>query len=875
MADSDKNQDGALSEEELQDLVASTDTGARNVVGPVGIALAGVALFWSLFQLWIASPLPFIAGSYVSGIVLNNTETRAIHLALAIFLTFTSYPALTRSPRNRVPILDWVFAIAGAFCAGYLFLFYDDLANRPGRPTEMDIYTAGAGLVILLEATRRALGPPLMIVALVFLAYIFFGSSPLVPDVIRWGGASFQKAMSHQWLGTEGVFGIALGVSASFVFLFVLFGSLLDKGGAGNYFIQLAFGLLGHLRGGPAKAAVLASAMTGLISGSSIANVVTTGTFTIPLMKRVGFSSEKAGAVEVGSSVNGQIMPPVMGAAAFLMVEYVGISYVEVIKHAFLPATISYIALLYLVHLEALKADMKGLPKPVITPLKQSLIRTGIILSSILILAAVTYYVMEFLKMLLGGTIGFGVAALLVAVYVLLVWIAARAPDLEMDDPNSEIVKLPIAGQVVKTGLHYILPIVVLVWFLMIERKSPGLSAFWAATFMIFILITQRPLKALFRGEARLSAETRQGFIELLDGLISGARNMIGIAVATATAGIIVGTVTLTGIGQVMAEFVEFVSGGSLILILVFTAIISLILGMGLPTTANYIVVSSLMAPVVVELGAQNGLIVPLIAVHLFVFYFGIMADVTPPVGLASFAAAAVSGGDPIRTGFTAFFYSLRTVILPFLFIFNTDLLLIDVSLVGAVFVFIQATIAMLIFAAATQGYFFARNRIWEAVALLLIAFTLFRPGFWLDQVQPPFDNIDPAQIYETAASKPAGSDLRIVVEGPDFDKPDEMLTRSLIVPLGEGEDGEARLSEQGITVFIEDGKAVLEEPFPGTMAFEELKNFDFYGDSPTTISAVKVEADRMPKEVFYIPAALLLILVIVLQRRRTDVPAF
>jgi hypothetical protein len=350
---------------------------------------------------------------------------------------------------------------------------------------------------------------------------------------------------------------------------------------------------------------------------------------------------------------------------------------------------------------------------------------------------------------------------------------------------------------------------------------------------------------------------------------------LIGIAVAPATAGIIVGTVTLTGIGQVMAEFVEFISGGSLILILVFTAIISLILGMGLPTTANYIVVSSLMAPVVVELGAQNGLIVPLIAVHLFVFYFGIMADVTPPVGLASFAAAAVSGGDPIRTGFTAFFYSLRTVILPFIFIFNTDLLLIDVDLVGAILIFIKATIAMLIFAAATQGYFFAKNRIWETVALLLVAFTLFRPGFWLDQVEPPFEQLDPANIYEVAGERPAGSDLRIVVEGPDFDNPDETLSRALILPMeGEG-DGEARLSDQGIAVFIEDGKAVLEEPFPGTPAFEKLGSFDFYGDQPTVISEVKVEADRMPKEIFYIPAVVLLILVVLLQRRRADQPAF
>ncbi|MEX2454880.1 MAG: TRAP transporter fused permease subunit [Rhodospirillaceae bacterium] len=351
-----------LSDAELQDLVVSADTGARHPGGGVGKLLAGVALAWSLFQLWIASPLPFMVTDILP--VLNDTRTRSIHLAFAVFLAFMAYPALKRSPRDRIPLQDWVFALVGAFCSAYFFLFYSDLATRPGAPSEQDLWVAAIGMVMLLEATRRALGPPLMVVAIVFLFYVFFGDSAVVPEAIRWKGASIAKAMSHQWLTTEGVFGIALGVSTSFVFLFVLFGSLLDKAGAGNYFIKVAFSLLGHLRGGPAKAAVLASAMTGLISGSSIANVVTTGTFTIPLMKRVGFTAEQAGSVEVASSVNGQIMPPVMGAAAFLMVEYVGIPYVDVIKHAFLPALISYIALLYIVHLQALKQGMSALPKP-------------------------------------------------------------------------------------------------------------------------------------------------------------------------------------------------------------------------------------------------------------------------------------------------------------------------------------------------------------------------------------------------------------------------------------------------------------------------------------------------------------------------------
>ncbi len=875
----DKSQENRqMSDEELEDLVASTDSGARSPIGPVGKMIAGVALFWATFQLWIASPLPFTPffSSFIP--MLNDTQTRSFHLAIAIFLAFMVYPAFKNSSRSRIPITDWVLGIVGAICAGYAFYAYETLANTgaQGLPQQYQLVMAGIGMVILLEATRRALGPALAIVALIFMVYVFFGSAAFIPEVIKWKGASFSKTMSHMWLTTEGVFGIALGVSASFVFLFVLFGSLLDKAGAGNYFIKIAFSLLGHLRGGPAKAAVVGSAMTGLISGSSIANVVTTGTFTIPLMKRVGFSAEQAGSVEVASSVNGQLMPPVMGAAAFLMVEYVGIPYVEVIKAALLPAVISYIALLYIVHLEALKKGMTALPKPVMAAksLIQKLISTFLGFAIFGALCFGVYYGIGWTRGVFGDAAAPILAISVVAAYIALVFVASKKPDLEMDDPNAEIVKLPVYDEVKTTGLQYILPIVVLVWFLMIERKSPGLSAFWAALLLIFILLTQKPLKAIFRKSGNLGAEMKAGFLDLIDGMIAGSRNMIGIGIATATAGIIVGTVTLTGVGQVMAELVEFVSGGNLILMLVFVGILSLILGMGLPTTANYIVVSSLMAAVVVELGAANGLIVPLIAVHLFVFYFGIMADVTPPVGLASFAAAAVSGGDPIKTGFVAFFYSLRTVALPFLFIFNTDLLLIDVSLWQGVMVFIVATFAMLLFAAGTQGYFIAKSRLWESLLLVFIAFMLFRPGFFLDRVQPPFEQTDPIVIEQSVTNAPAGSNMRFVISGPDFDT--GLNTSTTIVFQVEGEaDGATRLNDAGLIIMIEDDKVLLDEPFTGTPFSKKLSNFDYYGDEPVIIEAVKSPAKRMPKELFYLPALLLLGIVVFFQRRRQVVPAF
>ncbi len=859
MSDRAPSSDERPSQAELAEFVAAAESGTRNPVGPAGKLLAGVALTWSLFQLWIASPLPFLAAGFIP--VLNDNQTRSIHLAFAIFLAYTGRPALKRSPQDRVPLHDWVLALLGAFCAGYLYLFYRELAERPGLPTTTDLVVSGVGIVLLLEATRRALGPPLMIVAMVFLFYIFFGDRSFVPEVIQWKGASFAKAMSHQWLSTEGVFGIAIGVSTSMVFLFVLFGALLEKAGAGNYFIRVAFALLGHFRGGPAKAAVVSSGMTGLVSGSSIANVVTTGTFTIPLMKRVGFSPEKAGAIEVASSTNGQLMPPIMGAAAFLMIEFVGVSYVEVIKHAFLPAVISYIALVYIVHLEAVKAGMKGLPRRIETPFWQGLFSFLATLAGLVILSGIVYYGLGWIKVVAGAATFYIAAVLLCVSYVALLHLATRYPELETSD---RIDELPEPGPTIKAGLYFLLPLVVLIWCLVVERLSPGLSAFWAATFMIVIVVTQHAIKSLLRGEPNAPAELRRGCVELFDGLVSGARNMIGIGVATATAGIIVGTVTLTGIGLVMTEFVEFVSGGNLMLMLFLTAVISLILGMGLPTTANYIVVSSLMAPVIVTLGAESGLIVPLIAVHMFVFYFGILADDTPPVGLGAFAAAAISGGEPIRTGIQGFTYDIRTAILPFMFIFNTELLMIGIEGPLHLLMTIATALgAMLAFASATQGYLLTRNRIWESAALLLIAFTLFRPGFWLDLVHPPFDLADPTGLIEMAGRAAPEGEIRLEVEGEDF-ATGAIVSKTVVLPLGPEGDGEARLIDNaGLGIRQEDGRILIDQISFGSPAEQAQLDFDW------EITAIVVPAERMPKQLFYIPAFILLALIIFLQRRR------
>ncbi|MBF0194901.1 MAG: TRAP transporter permease [Magnetococcales bacterium] len=616
--------------------------------------LAILALCWSIFQLWVVRE------------AINDTLVRGIHLSFAITLAYLSFPALKGAKRDYTPLIDIVLALVAGFGALYVVLNYDAIAQRPGVPIFQDIIFGVITLTLLLEASRRTLGPALMVIGSIFLAYCYFG--PSLPDIIAHRGASVNKIINHMYLTTEGIFGVPLRVSASFVFLFVLFGALLDRAGAGHYFIQLSYAALGRFRGGPAKAAIAASGLTGMISGSSIANTVTTGTFTIPLMKKLGFPATKAGAIEVAASTNGQLMPPIMGAAAFIIAEFLGISYVDVVKAAFIPAVVSYLGLFYVVHLEACKLGLKGIPKNQLPPVLKTFM----------------------------------------------------------------------------SGIHFLLPVFLLIYTLVIERQSAGLAAFNAIMMVMVIMVLQQPILAYIH-KTSISNGFNKGFSDLYYGLIDGARYMIPIAIATAAAGLVVGTITLTGLGQRLMEVIEIISMGNLLLVLVFTAITSLILGMGLPTTANYIVMASLTAPIVVQLGGDSGLLIPAIAAHLFVFYFGILADDTPPVGLAAYAAAAIAHADPIKTGIQGFTYDMRTAILPFMFIFNTDLILIQGIEVGGsamqssswiwindwtvwVSLFCLATIAMFAFVSAIMGWNAGPAKWWERLLLLLICLGLFRP---------------------------------------------------------------------------------------------------------------------------------------------------
>lgn len=858
MADTKKD-DFEIDESKLEEMIAESDTGARSPDGNVGKLMLWTAFAWSLFQLWISSPFPYMIPDIIP--VLNNTGTRSIHLAFAMFLGFLAYPSLKSSPRDHIPKLDWVMAILSIIVTLYLWVFARELADRPGLPTVVDLVVSGVGVVLVLEAARRALGPPLMIIAMIFLAYVFFGH--LAPDIMSWKGASFSRAMSHFWVTQEGVFGVALGVSTSMVFLFVLFGSLLERAGAGNYFILVAFSLLGKFKGGPGIAAVVSSALTGLISGSSISNVVTTGTFTIPLMKRVGFSAEKAGAVEVASSTNGQLTPPVMGAAAFLMIEFVGISYLEVVQHAILPALISYFALGYIVYLESCKLGLEGMPSRYSSTMLQKMFTLLTVVVIILVVSMGMYYGFGWLKVVAGDSTSWIAGGIFFIAYLFLLMIAVRYPDLQ----RSEIIEeLPEAGPVVKSGLYFLLPVLVLIWFLMVERFSPPLSAFWASMAMIFVLLTHKYFKSVLRGETNPAQYISDGWNDFKDGMVAGARNMIGIGIATAAAGLIIGAVTLSGVGLILAEVVEYISGGSLIVMLMLTAGISLLLGMGLPTTANYIVVSSLMAPVIVTLGAQSGLIVPLIAVHLFVFYFGILADDTPPVGLAAYAAAAISGGDPIKTGIQGFMYDIRTGILPFMFIFNTELLLIGIrGPVHLALVIITATVAMLMFAAATQGWFLTKNKIWETVALLMVTFLFFRPGFIMDKFYPPLIEVPAAKIYQIAGDLPDKAQIRVQVIGETIEG--RAVNKVVMLPVGDKSlgNGEARLEKAaGLILNEEKGKLIIEDLVFGGVAKKQKLDFDW------EIASVKVEnTERPSKQWLYLLAVALLALVWFSQKSR------
>lgn len=628
---------------------------------PAGISkwvIPTIAVIWSLFQLSIASWL-----------ILDSTYIRAIHLGFALLIVYLNYPFFKKpkfglkflSATNRIPIFDYIIGITACIAALYIMLDYVGMSMRHGAPIQRDIIIGIILTILLLEAARRVIGPALPVIAICFCTYAFLG--PYMPDLIAFKGVSLNRFVGQMTMSTEGIYGIPLDVSATIVFLFVLFGAMLDKAGAGRYFIQLALSLLGGFKGGPAKAAILGSGLTGMVSGSSIANIVTTGTFTIPMMKKVGYPATKAAAVEVAASTDGQLAPPIMGAAAFIIAEYVNVPYVEVIKAAAVPAFASYAALFYITHIEASKLGLRGLTKSELP---------------------------TFFKTLIGG-------------------------------------------------IHFMIPIALLLYELVVVRHSPELAAFHAIWLMGLVMLFQEPVKAYIAKEP-IGPSIKQAVVNIFSAFASGARNMVSVALATAAAGIIVGVVAL-GLGGLITEIIDVVSRGNVYLMLIITAIASLIIGMGLPTTATYIVMASLTAPAIVTIAGYQDWFVPLMSAHLFCFYFGILADDTPPVGLAAYAAAAIAKSPPIATGLQGFMYDIRTAILPFMFIFNSDLILHNItSWPQAILIFLMACIGNFAFASATQGWFVAGNKIWEVPLFLSVTICAMRPDLIASLVGLPHD---------------------------------------------------------------------------------------------------------------------------------------
>lgn len=647
--------------------VANAEHGMRgDTMGITAKITFVIALCWSLFQMASASVL-----------LIDSIYVKSIHLAFAITLVYFNIPLLKPSASsrwdlrillamNRVTVMDYILGIIAAVAALYIFLDYAGLSARPGSPNVRDIVMGIMLVALLLEATRRVLGPALPIISSVFILYVFTG--PYLPDFLAFKGASLSRFISQITMDTQGVYGIPLQVSATVVFLFVLFGTMLDRAGGGTFFTQLAISGLGRYRGGAAKAAVLSSALSGMVSGSSIANVVTTGTFTIPLMKRVGYPAVKAAAIEVASSVNGQLAPPVMGAAAFIIAEYVNVPYIEVAKAAAIPAFASYAALLWITHVEACKLGLRGLSKD----------------------------------------------------------------------------ELPRTRDVLRGGVHFLFPLAMLLYELIALQHSAELSVFRAIIVLAVIMIFQPVCVAAVHKTSKWQA-LKEGVKLTLSAMAAGANNMAGVALATASAGIIVGCVSL-GLGQQITSFVEVLSMGNIFLLLIITAAASLLLGMGLPTTANYIIMASLTAPVLVELASGFSihgmqLAVPLMAAHLYCFYFGILADDTPPVGLAAYAGAAIANASPIAVGIQGFFYDIRTALLPLVFIFNHDIILWNIdSLPMAVMIFCMTSLGMVCFSSLVQGWFVTKTSILDRVLLLGASIVLMYPalltGFFLPNEQ-------------------------------------------------------------------------------------------------------------------------------------------
>ena len=621
MQDPNKKKDTAAAEEVLKEYDRESDK--MEYTGVMAKIVAAIAIAFSIFQLYTA-----IFG------VLDAQLQRAIHLGFGMALVFLLYPSRKSWSRHKVHPIDVLLAIVGAATPAYILIEYKELVLRAGLVTDVDFIVGLIGILLVIEATRRVVGLPMVCVVLFFLAYAFLG--PYMPGALAHRGLTLEQLVSHLYYTTEGIFGIPLGVSATFIFLFILFGAYLESTGLGKSFIDLANAVAGWASGGPAKVAVLSSGLMGTISGSSVANVAGTGSFTIPMMKKLGYHKNFAGAVEAAASTGGQLMPPIMGAAAFLMAEFVGVPYLEIVKAAAIPAVLYFLGVWIGVHFEAKRNDLKGIPR-------------------------------------------------------------------------SELPKFSV---ILKDRGHLAIPLIAIIYLLV-----AGYTPMRAALFGILLSI----VAACLRKSTRLTP------MQIVQGLIDGAKNVLGVLVACAAAGIVIGVVTKTGVGLKLASVLIDVAGGMLLPTMFFTMITSIVLGMGVPTTANYVITSTIAAPALVQMG------VPVLAAHMFVFYFGIVADVTPPVALAAFAGSAISGGDPLRTGINASKLAIAAFIVPYVFVLAPVLLMIDATAGTLIMALVTAIVGMTGISASLIGFFVTKPTKLERIMLLIGGLLMLKPGMLTD----------------------------------------------------------------------------------------------------------------------------------------------
>lgn len=626
-----------LTEEEQAALMQKYDveSNTRNLSGIAAKIVFFGLLAFSLFQLYTGA-----FGQYTAYI------QRTVHLGFALVLIFLLFPARKKGKKTSVAWYDYILVILSIIVCGYWPVFYDSLVQKIGGINDVQVIIGGIAILLVLEGTRRAVGLPITIIAIVFMGYALFG--PYMPGMLIHKGLSLDQLINSMFFTTEGILGTPLQVSSTYIFLFLLFGAFLIQTGVGNYFNDLAIALAGRRVGGPAKVAIFSSALNGTISGSSVANTVTTGSYTIPMMKKLGYNKNFAGAVEAASSTGGQIMPPIMGAAAFLMIEFAGVGYWEIAKAATIPAILYFAGIWIMTHFEAKKTGLLGLPKEEI--------------------------------------------------------------------PNKLVVLKKI---------YLLLPILAIVWLLF-----KGFSIERTALYGILITV----LVSLFRKDTRITPS------KFITALTAGARTALGVAAATACAGIIVGVVTKTGLGLKMGNGLVSLAGTiaaspetQLLLTLFFTMIASIILGMGSPTTANYIITSTIALPAILALNDQLEVAIPVLAGHMFVFYFGIVADITPPVALAAFAATGISGGEPIKTGINASKLAIAAFIIPYMFVLQPELLMIDTNFLSITWILFTAIAGMIALGAGLIGFWYRRLHWIERIISIAAGLLLVYPEGYSD----------------------------------------------------------------------------------------------------------------------------------------------